>query len=142
MFFVFLAWCIITEALFPLYATVFLLIISLTSEGILKNIFREPRPAESAVESYGMPSSHCMTSYAVMVWTLPYLANADVSPPIKVPSMILLALLLAPVPWARYALGDHSAKQCVAGCVGGIVCGLFVFVYCTTTSSFSAKASL
>jgi len=123
MFFGFFAWFIVTEKLVPLYGTILLLFTSLTSEGILKNIFRQPRPFESAVESYGMPSSHCMTSYAMLTWIIGDTTLSSISVPSKIAWIVLILILLAPVPWARYFLGDHSISQCVAGCAGGLICG-------------------
>jgi len=128
MFFVFFTWFVISETVFPLFGTVLLILISLACEAILKNIFREPRPPESAVESYGMPSSHCMTSYAILVWVLADAATGTLPPFSKLCWMAVYILLLAPVPWGRYVLGDHSAGQCIAGCAGGIVSGLVAYV--------------
>jgi len=123
MFFVFFAWFIATEQIVPLYGTILIIFTSLTSEGILKNIFRQSRPFESAVESYGMPSSHCMTAYAIFIWIVGDTTMSAMALASKVVWICLLLMFLGPIPWARYFLGDHSVSQCVAGCAGGIVFG-------------------
>jgi len=128
MFFGFFGWFIATESVVPLYGTILLIVTSLTSEGVLKNIFRQPRPFESAVESYGMPSSHCMTAYAILIWIIGDTATSAMSIPFKLAWICLILLLLVPIPWARYFLGDHSVSQCIAGCAGGIAFGLVASV--------------
>lgn len=120
-------WFVCFSQMFPFLAAVIMAFSALVSEYILKRIVKQPRPLSSAVRSYGMPSSHCTVAYCLLVWilfeafsstiaTIPTLAVCSVS-----------AAALAPVPWARYYLDDHSMDQCVAGsCVGALLgCGCY-----------------
>eukprot|EP01068_Selenidium_serpulae_P012562 Selendium_serpulae@DN5843_c0_g2_i1.p1 len=52
-------WFAFFSQVFPYLALIVMSFSSLVSEVILKRIVRQPRPASSAVKSYGMPSSHC-----------------------------------------------------------------------------------
>jgi len=81
-----------------------------------------------------------MTAYAIMVWIFCDTATGGLPIFSKLSWIGINILLLAPVPWGRYALGDHSPSQCVAGCVGGVFCGIVAFVlwhhlFFTTTTT-------
>ncbi|KAJ1606949.1 transmembrane domain-containing protein, partial [Cryptosporidium canis] len=63
-------WLLIGDSFIPAYALIMMLGSSASSEFFLKNIFKSPRPPNSACASYGMPSSHCVTSYSILMWLL------------------------------------------------------------------------
>ncbi|XP_026192401.1 uncharacterized protein LOC34620702 [Cyclospora cayetanensis] len=109
----------------PFYAAVFL---TLLNEHLFKRWIQEPRPSLSLVKSPGMPSSHCLVSYAYMVWIF---LEAAVSPSSFLPRLLCVSLAVAsfaPMPWARYYLDDHSEMQCLVGCLGGAFGGVIVFL--------------
>lgn len=84
------------------------------SELILKNIFKQPRPPQSAAHSYGFPSGHVFNTYAVMIWILLEKFIPGKGPaPIDWWVLGLICAVCVPVPWARYHNGDHSLQQCV-----------------------------
>lgn len=117
-----------TWAVLPFFAAAVQLSLTLLNERLFKRLIREPRPALSLVKSPGMPSSHCLVSYAFLIW---FLLEAAVSSS-PLPSRVFLACLsvgvFGPMPWARYYLDDHSEMQCFVGCLGGALWGVFVFV--------------
>ncbi|KAL8436737.1 hypothetical protein Efla_002169 [Eimeria flavescens] len=105
--------------------------VSLTalSELVLKRVVPQPRPALSLVSSSGMPSSHCLVSFACLSW---FVLEAWVSPTsllLRFSFFCLSLLAFAPMPWARCHLEDHSEMQCLVGCLAGCLCGVFVFVF-------------
>lgn len=112
----------------PLYAAAIGLTVTLLNESFFKKIMYEPRPALSVVKSPGMPSSHCMLSFSFLCWCL---LEAVVSPAAVLSRLLLVCsalVIFAPMPWARFYLGDHSEFQCFVGCLGGALWGVFVFV--------------
>lgn len=128
LFFFVLVSALCTLAVLPLFAAAVQLSLTLLNEHFFKHLIREPRPSLSLVKSPGMPSSHCLVSYAFLVWLL-LEAAVSASP---LPSRFLLASLslgaFGPMPWARHYLEDHSEMQCFVGCLGGALWGVFVFV--------------
>ncbi|KAH8583519.1 5 transmembrane domain protein [Cryptosporidium sp. chipmunk genotype I] len=120
-------WLLIGDSFVPAYALIMMLASSASSEFFLKNIFKSPRPPNSACASYGMPSSHCVTSYSILMWLLLENINA-----LGFFSGFLfklsIILITAPVPWARWYVEDHTIPQCIWGCIVGIFIGIFAFI--------------
>ncbi|KAL8274122.1 hypothetical protein Esti_001964 [Eimeria stiedai] len=118
-----------TLAPLPLFVLGVQLCLTMVSELLFKKVVRQPRPPLSLVSSPGMPSSHCLVSFAFLAWLL---LEALVSTA-SIPARLLLACLslaaFLPMPWARYFLEDHTEMQCFVGCLGGLLCGVFVFVF-------------
>eukprot|EP00386_Alphamonas_edax_P005790 GDKI01018898.1.p1 GENE.GDKI01018898.1~~GDKI01018898.1.p1 ORF type:complete len:222 (-),score=35.56 GDKI01018898.1:312-977(-) len=127
LFVVYFVWFVCTEHFFPFYAMILTVVGSTMCEVLFKNFFKERRPERSVVHSYGMPSSHCLSSFAVFVWILLEVCIAKLSIMWRLLYLLTNIALYAPVPWARWYLEDHSYKQCVAGCSGGVILGVAAF---------------
>uniref|UniRef100_A0A0G4HH25 Phosphatidic acid phosphatase type 2/haloperoxidase domain-containing protein n=1 Tax=Chromera velia CCMP2878 TaxID=1169474 RepID=A0A0G4HH25_9ALVE len=129
----FFVWFFLREQIYPLWGLATFLMISVICEVCFKNIFKEPRPENSAVRSYGMPSSHSATCVAVLVWTfLEFLVPLDgISPPLsagaKAGILCLTTALMLPIPWARWYIEDHSLKQVLVGSALGVFFGALGF---------------
>ena len=96
------------------------------NERVLKRFFQEPRPAASASKSYGMPSGHSTNCYAWMVWViLEVVLHPSRSSGLNWTCVIISLVVLAPVPYARVYVQDHTPKQVLAGCAVGTILGLF-----------------
>eukprot|EP01066_Platyproteum_vivax_P003163 Platyproteum_vivax@DN14053_c0_g1_i1.p1 len=119
-------WFLATEALFPFYGSMLLILVSLVSELMIKNVVREARPVESSVGSYGMPSTHCLNALSLMTWLI---CNSLASPKLNIVVILVTVLTLGPVPWGRYYLGDHTTKQCAVGSAGGITLGILAYFF-------------
>ncbi|KAH7650238.1 5 transmembrane domain protein [Cryptosporidium bovis] len=121
------AWLLIGDSFVPAYALIMMLTSSASSEFFLKNIFKSPRPPNSACASYGMPSSHCVTSYSILIWLL--LENINALGLVSgFFSKLSIIIITAPVPWARWYVEDHTIPQCIWGCVVGILFGIIAFI--------------
>ncbi|OII75267.1 BCRT domain-containing protein [Cryptosporidium ubiquitum] len=109
-------WLLIGDSFIPAYALIMMFASSASSEFFLKNIFKSPRPPNSACASYGMPSSHCVTSYSILMWLLLENINAlgFVSGFLFKLSIILIT---APVPWARCGTTFRSHRKDHGFCV-------------------------
>lgn len=129
VFFVFiLIDAVVTWKALPLYAAVVQVSLTLLNEHVFKRIYPDPRPALSLSRSPGMPSSHCVVSYAFLFW---FSFEAIVSDSPFIPRLLFVCLSVAafaPMPWARTYLHDHSEMQCLVGCLGGALWGIFLFV--------------
>lgn len=123
---------LITKVFLYLYLFLQLCLVSAISEVFLKNIFREARPANTLLHSYGMPSSHSMTSLCVLTYVTAEVFDALFEGNILFLSGALLLvgvyLLLAPIPWARWYIEDHSLKQITVGSAIGAVTGIIAFI--------------
>lgn len=135
----FLTTFVVYEAAVALYAMVLTAFLSVVCEFYLKRVFKEPRPQESAVKSYGMPSSHCVTAYALMTWIVLDVAFSAEALTTKLIWVFVTILALAPIPWARCQLKDHTPKQCVMGCSGGTIAGSLAFLlrFCLLPPAFA-----
>lgn len=107
-------------------ALILLLLASGFNEAILKELIQEPRPAASAVQSYGMPSSHCVGTTLVGTWFLgvetfhfPAHLSLTIAPFLSV-CAILLPFVVA---WGRWHLEDHTSRQCYVGLAIGTILG-------------------
>lgn len=101
------------------------------SELILKNIFKQPRPPQSAAHSYGFPSGHALNTYAVMLWIVLEKCVPGRGPgPIDWWVLVVICAVCVPVPWARYYTGDHSLQQVVCSMfLAGVVAILVLVVF-------------
>lgn len=108
----FAMWWICARSFFPLYALAISMFCVILNEGILKSIFKQPRPVESAANSWGFPSGHVLNAFCLMVWLFLEVAiPADHRVPIHWRTVAAITVVFAPVPWARYHNGDHSLQQ-------------------------------
>eukprot|EP00746_Dinoflagellata_sp_MGD_P143122 gnl/MRDRNA2_/MRDRNA2_75997_c0_seq2.p1 gnl/MRDRNA2_/MRDRNA2_75997_c0~~gnl/MRDRNA2_/MRDRNA2_75997_c0_seq2.p1 ORF type:complete len:146 (+),score=17.00 gnl/MRDRNA2_/MRDRNA2_75997_c0_seq2:278-715(+) len=101
------------------------------SELILKNIFKQQRPPQSAAHSYGFPSGHVFNTYAVMFWIfLEKFIPGKGPAPIDWWVLGVICAVCLPVPWARYHNGDHSLQQVVCSkFLAGVVAILALAVF-------------
>ncbi|KAL8434435.1 hypothetical protein ACSSS7_003166 [Eimeria intestinalis] len=118
-----------TLAPLPLFVLGVQLCLTLLSELLFKKVVPQPRPPLSLVSSPGMPSSHCLVSFALLAWLLLEALVSTASLPARLLLACLSLAVFLPMPWARYFLEDHSEMQCFVGCLGGLLCGVFVFVF-------------
>mmetsp|Transcript_86015 Transcript_86015/g.162044 ORF Transcript_86015/g.162044 Transcript_86015/m.162044 type:complete len:225 (+) Transcript_86015:172-846(+) len=88
----------------------------------LKRIFKQPRPPASCLVSCGMPSGHSMESIGLGTYLV--LELYRLKPAYWKWKIAALVALLAPVPWSRVELGDHSMQQVLAGSGFGIAFGV------------------
>lgn len=89
---------------------------------LLKLIFRQNRPEGSCSNSCGMPSGHSFMAISTLTFILARFGS-------KRPLLSLVCLItLAPVPWARVQLKDHSVSQVVVGSVLGFIWG-FIWLF-------------
>eukprot|EP00389_Voromonas_pontica_P004956 GDKH01007393.1.p1 GENE.GDKH01007393.1~~GDKH01007393.1.p1 ORF type:complete len:221 (+),score=13.78 GDKH01007393.1:185-847(+) len=124
-----LMWYIVTDLFYPFYCFSIFVVVSAFCEAFLKHFFKEPRPPASAVKSYGMPSSHSMTSCAVMMWTAMEITHSDHNSFFSALGYLLLNLaVFGPIPWARWYLEDHSERQVFAGSLAGVAVGVVAFI--------------
>eukprot|EP00929_Paragymnodinium_shiwhaense_P074259 TRINITY_DN37991_c0_g1_i1.p2 TRINITY_DN37991_c0_g1~~TRINITY_DN37991_c0_g1_i1.p2 ORF type:complete len:223 (+),score=34.27 TRINITY_DN37991_c0_g1_i1:64-732(+) len=100
---------------------------------LLKMIFAQPRPIGSCMTSCGMPSGHSSASISLLVYILLDLASrwkhGERTAAVMWQS-IVAAVVLAPVPWSRVQLRDHSLQQVCAGSLLGalVASGYFLAV--------------
>jgi len=120
-----------------IYGVLISAVLATINEGILKKIFNEPRPKQSANKypdgrmKHGMPSGHVLNATSIMVWSLleVYLRGPGLEEHQKLTIYWLAAIfgLHFPVPWARWYNMDHSAKQCSVSIVLGLIVGATAF---------------
>jgi hypothetical protein len=115
-----------------LYGIFLSLMLVAINEGFLKGYFRDPRPIQSANRTstgelkFGMPSGHVLNAVVMLVWIYAEIISAQrVVEHIGILSTA--ALLLAPVPWARYYNLDHSFEQVVLTTMGAVPVGVAAF---------------
>lgn len=112
-----------------------LLIASVLNETVLKVAIKQRRPLGSCLyfESFGMPSGHATTSVSMLAYALLEI-NFDrphSRPLLKVLLSMLALTALAPVPYSRVYLSDHTAMQVVVGSAEGTIlaCAWFIFMF-------------
>merc|ERR1719326_918113 len=66
--FLFFMWWIYAQTFFPLYGLALATFCVVLNELVLKNLFQQPRPPESAAHSYGFPSGHVLNAYSLQTW--------------------------------------------------------------------------
>ncbi|KAL3663154.1 hypothetical protein V7S43_011565 [Phytophthora oleae] len=94
-----------------------------------------PRPAGSCLVSNGLPSGHATNAIGLWIW-LVLEAVVGVGhrvrrwPPRRKAVVVFFAtLVLTPVPYSRYFLGDHTALQVAVGSADGLVLGTAYFFF-------------
>eukprot|EP00919_Chromeraceae_sp_WS-2016_P004414 GHVR01010434.1.p1 GENE.GHVR01010434.1~~GHVR01010434.1.p1 ORF type:complete len:239 (-),score=48.81 GHVR01010434.1:191-907(-) len=122
-------WYIATNHLYPLLSLVLITVVSVLSEFVLKNLFRQSRPVDSLVKSYGMPSSHTFACSALLIWTtFEILFNFYyINLFYRIITVIICFIFFAPLPWARWVVSDHSCQQVLVGTAMGLCVGVAVF---------------
>lgn len=122
---------------FALYGVCISIILAIINEGILKRIFKDPRPRQSANKEedgktmkHGMPSGHVLNAQALMVWAVQevVISGPGTNAALTWEWVVLILLVMAPVPWARWYNMDHSGKQCCASILLGTVVGTIAFL--------------
>jgi len=129
---------IVTRHFLSLWAIGISLSTMIVNEVLLKPIIRDPRPKQSANKhsdgtmKHGMPSGHVLNATSIMVWAL--LETSLRGPglderhrPLSCGFLILIMVLMAPVPWARWYNMDHSVAQCAVSLVIGTIVGVSAF---------------
>ncbi|EEA08221.1 uncharacterized protein CMU_011730 [Cryptosporidium muris RN66] len=119
-------WAVLADNFIPAFGLIMMIFSSLINELFVKKIFRSPRPPNSTCISYGMPSSHCVASYSFLIWIILEHINAT-SLKSGFYFRTLIVFISGPVPWARWYVEDHTAIQCIWGCIGGLILGIFSF---------------
>uniref|UniRef100_A0A0G4IF89 Phosphatidic acid phosphatase type 2/haloperoxidase domain-containing protein n=1 Tax=Chromera velia CCMP2878 TaxID=1169474 RepID=A0A0G4IF89_9ALVE len=123
-------WFVLDHIIYPLWAALTLITVSLVGEIGLKHIVREPRPENSAVKSYGMPSSHSSTCIGLLFYTVfellfPFEGVKPHWTALQLTLAVFVTVVaLAPVPWARWYLEDHSLRQICVGSALGFIFGV------------------
>ena len=113
---------------------VLLILETVINEVVLKPIARMDRPQGSCLYgmSYGMPSGHACTSIGLLTYLLleMHWDRPDLTPATKIAATTALVLFLAPVPYSRIHLQDHTPAQAAAGAVVGaaIAAGWFLLM--------------
>ncbi|GAB9477728.1 hypothetical protein Gpo141_00014864 [Globisporangium polare] len=90
-----------------------------------------PRPCGACVPSNGMPSGHAANSVGLCLWIIleTFLGVGKRWHKRKQLAVVLLSvLLLAPVPYSRMYLGDHTSLEVIVGSAIGAVLGLVYFL--------------
>ena len=120
-----------------LLALIFLGLIMLVCEAILKNAVRQARPTGSCDCTYGMPSSHSATSFGFLVWI--YLELGFPLSGIEVVStargwdnpqyrrlayLAIATICFVPVPFSRVYFHYHTVGQVLAGIFVGTILAL------------------
>lgn len=126
---IFAIWSFILHCSFPIFAMCLMCLAVTVSEGLLKGILKQPRPPSSAVQSYGMPSTHSLTAFCLLFWACLEAATAvNLSYRASIAIWLVSFVVLGPIPWARFHLEDHTADQCVAGSCAGALMGSTFFI--------------
>jgi hypothetical protein len=112
-------------------------VLALINELILKKIFNQPRPKQTANRDKdgkikpGMPSGHVLNATSIMVWALleVYFDGPGLEQNAQL-TYTWLAIILAshiPVPWARWYNLDHTFNQCLVSSIIGTFVGATAF---------------
>lgn len=89
----------------------------------LKRIIKQPRPLESAISGYGMPSSHAMFMSFVLIYASLWFTSPRVQRPYKALYVSSLIVLAFAVTYSRLHLRVHSIEQLCAGVLLGGLTG-------------------
>ncbi|KAG3108768.1 hypothetical protein PI124_g11992 [Phytophthora idaei] len=94
-----------------------------------------PRPAGSCLVSNGLPSGHATNAIGLWTWVV-LEAIVGVGERVrhwsvgrKAVVVFFATLVLTPVPYSRYYLGDHTALQVAVGSADGFVLGVAYFFF-------------
>lgn len=94
-----------------------------------------PRPAGSCLVSNGLPSGHATNAIGLWTWVvLETIVGVGEqlrhwSARQKAVAVFFTTLVLTPVPYSRYYLGDHTALQVAVGSADGLVLGVAYFFF-------------
>ncbi|ORX86986.1 PAP2-domain-containing protein [Anaeromyces robustus] len=107
---------------------VFTLIGQLLNEvlnAIIKNVIKQPRPIDSPVGGYGMPSSHAQfmfffSTYCILYMFMKLKMKNDVWKYLLSAALIGASLVVS---YSRYYLSYHTIKQVCVGIIIGICSG-------------------
>ena len=133
MAFLYFLWVIITRSTMGLIFMLLLGVVTVLNEFILKKIIKQQRPPGSCLygHSYGMPSGHAATTFAILTATLFETLWDRPRIPVyrKVITCFVALFLFAPVPYSRVYLSDHWPAQVAWGCVlGTAVAALLCYI--------------
>ncbi|EEY62930.1 phosphatidic acid phosphatase [Phytophthora infestans T30-4] len=102
---------------------------------ILGDCDESPRPAGSCLVSNGLPSGHATNAIGLWTWVvLETIVGVGEqlrhwSARQKAVAVLFATLVLTPVPYSRYYLGDHTALQVAVGSADGLVLGVAYFFF-------------
>ncbi|KAE8993140.1 hypothetical protein PR003_g20958 [Phytophthora rubi] len=94
-----------------------------------------PRPRGSCLVSNGLPSGHATNAIGLWIWiVLETIVGVGErvrrwSVGRKAVAVFFATLVLVPVPYSRYFLGDHTALQVAVGSADGLVLGVVYFFF-------------
>jgi len=104
---------------------------ALVNETITKQICKRTlpasitnRPPEAVCNHPGMPSGHVMNAYTLMTWCLLECALDKI---VHIDWLIAIAVVMAPVPWARVYNKDHTVPQVMVSFVVAIIMGSIAY---------------
>ncbi|KOB63935.1 hypothetical protein PFHG_05297 [Plasmodium falciparum HB3] len=100
---------------------------TLISDLFLKRIFKKPRPINSALPTYGMPSSHSSFAIALLTFLLLHITEQK-KDKWSIITYVIATLTLLPIPWSRVEVEDHTVLQVIVGSLVGIGFG-FIFYF-------------
>merc|ERR1719265_2685384 len=113
------------------------LVLALINEAMLKPILGQPRPAETGhldaegKPKNGMPSGHVLNATSIMVYSLLEVAfrgpGLHEHEQATITWLVVIFLLMAPVPWARWFNFDHTFAQTMVSLVIGTIVGCIAF---------------
>ncbi|VWU52037.1 PAP2-like protein, putative [Hepatocystis sp. ex Piliocolobus tephrosceles] len=120
-----LALCVTFNKYFIYFILIFF-IQTLISNIILKNIIKENRPMNSALDSYGMPSTHSAYSLCYLTFLFLHLTEGKKNK-WNIITYIIATILFLPIPWSRVYIEDHTLKQALCGSIVGVCVGTILF---------------
>jgi len=128
----------------PLYGFAVSITCMIMNELIFKPIVKAPRPTKSANKFLdkrdntwkmkpGMPSGHVLNATTIMIWSLMEVAlrgpGYDPAHFIQTEYWFLgIVVLMAPVPWARWRIQDHTLNQCLVAMAIGVPLGALAYI--------------